>query len=64
MANGPPTRKAWFWPALFFGAFAAGALLWGIWMYKIVQRTRRQQENGFFAPQGSPALPATNSARP
>jgi hypothetical protein len=65
--------RRYFWPVLFISAFALGALLWALWMYQVVAKTRRQQQNGFFVPRdkspsgavtNSPAaLPPTNSAR-
>jgi formylglycine-generating enzyme len=42
-----PNGKPYFWPALFIGAFAVGAVLWGFWMFKFVRQTRENRENGF-----------------
>ena len=55
-------KRPFFWPTLFLGAFLLGAVLWGIWMYNIVERTRqqRQQQEGFFVPQSEPVLNSTN----
>ncbi|MDB6112500.1 MAG: hypothetical protein JWR69_4250 [Pedosphaera sp.] len=47
-------NKRYFWPSLFIGAFFAGAVLWCVWMYKVVERTRKQQQEGFFVPQPEP----------
>ena len=43
--------RRYFWPVLFISAFGLGALLWGLWMYQVVVKTRRQQNDGFFVPQ-------------
>jgi len=58
--NGKPQHKPYFWPALFLSAFVAAALLWVVWMYVLVQKTRHQQQNRFFVPQGS--APISNSS--
>jgi sulfatase modifying factor 1 len=56
--NAERQNKRYLWPAIFLGAFFAGAVLWCVWMYKVVERTRRQQREGFFVPQ--PNGPASN----
>jgi sulfatase modifying factor 1 len=68
-------RRRYFWPAIFLGAFAFGAVLWGVWMVKFVRQTRENRDNGNFivpinthplpvVPQKSAGAPAvkTNSA--
>jgi hypothetical protein len=69
MNENPRPKSAYFWPALFLGAFAGGALLWAAWMYHIVVKTRQQteeqRENSFFVPQGTPsATGAASNAAP
>lgn len=58
-------RKPFLWPALFIGAFALGALLWGLWMIKVIQQTRerRDETHGFFVPMATNA-PASQPAHP
>ncbi len=60
--NGKPQHRPFFWPVLFLTAFVTAALLWAIWMYVLVQKTRSHQQNGFFVPQGNP--PAVSPANP
>lgn len=43
-------RKPLFWPALFGGAFLVGGMLWCVWMWFIVQKTRASRDNSFFVP--------------
>src|ERR1700678_1653470 len=63
-------RKPYFWPALFIGAFAVGAVLWGFWMFKFVRQTRENRENGFSVLINTnpapiqPAKPVLNPATP
>ena len=49
---------------LFMGAFALGALLWCLWMWHIVLKTRETRDSGFFVPMAgqTPPSAATNSA--
>ena len=39
-----------FWPTLIIGAFVLGAILWSVWMYRIVVKTKENRENKFFVP--------------
>ncbi len=60
-------KRSNFWPAVFLGAFVAGALLWAIWMYHVVrvtrQQTREQRENSFFVPPANaPANSGSNTS--
>jgi hypothetical protein len=57
-------RKPRFWPMLFMGAFALGAVLWGLWMWHIVQKTRESRDNGFFVPMAGQTPPASQSNTP
>jgi hypothetical protein len=50
-------RKPRFWPALFGGAFLAGGILWCVWMWFIVQKTRASRDNSFFVPIAGQTLP-------
>jgi hypothetical protein len=63
--NGKPRpHKPYFWPALFLSAFVAAAVLWVVWMYVLVQKTRRQQQNGFFVPYTGPTVSNAPNAAP
>ena len=42
--------KPLLWPLLFLGAFAAGAMLWCVWMLAIVHKTQRIHPDEFYAP--------------
>jgi hypothetical protein len=44
---------------LFMGAFALGALLWCLWMWHIVQKTRETRDSGFFVPMAGQTPPST-----
>jgi hypothetical protein len=66
-------RKPLFWPALFGGAFLVGGILWCVWMWFIVQKTRASRDNGFFVPisgettsvpAGSAVTPSNAPAKP
>ena len=46
MTEAPKPRPV-FWPMLFIGAFALGAILWGIWMVRLVRQTRETRDNSF-----------------
>jgi hypothetical protein len=59
-------RKPYLWPMIFLTAFVLGALLWGLWMAKVIRQTRQNRDHGFFVPLSSPSpgqapRPATNS---
>ncbi len=59
-------RKPYLWPMIFLTAFVLGALLWGLWMAKVIRQTRLNRDHGFFVPlsnpaPGQPPRPATNS---
>jgi hypothetical protein len=54
-----PKRKPLFWPMLFMGAFVLGGLLWCLWMWHIVQKTRETRDSGFFVPMSGQTAPAT-----
>ena len=61
--NGKPTQhKPYFWPVIFLSAFVAAAVLWVVWMYVLVQKTRHQQQNGFFVPQSGPSAGTSSPA--
>jgi hypothetical protein len=55
-------RKPRFWPMLFLGAFASGAILWCLWMVVIVQKTRQIHPTDLYPPasQSSPSLPSNS----
>ena len=63
-------KRPYFWPGLFLTAFLFGAILWGLWMYKLVVRTRSYHDESFPVPRSTPidttptniAVPRTNSA--
>jgi hypothetical protein len=58
-------RKPLFWPLLFLGAFAAGALLWCVWMLAIVHKTQRIHPDEFYAPmEKSGVAVVTNGPKP
>jgi hypothetical protein len=38
------------WPLAFLTAFAVGAVLWGIWMIKIIRDTRERRDNSYTLP--------------
>ena len=50
-----------FWPMMFIGAFALGAVLWAVWMINIVRKTRENRENTFFVPPPVQATTNTNA---
>jgi hypothetical protein len=50
-----------FWPALFGAAFLVGALLWCVWMWHIVQKTREARDNSFFVPVTGQTAPSANN---
>ncbi len=45
-----PLRKPRFWPMVFLVAFLLGAVLWGLWMSRIIQQTRASRADPFFVP--------------
>jgi hypothetical protein len=45
-----PQRKPIFWPALFLTAFILGAILWALWMSRVIRQTREDRGGGFFVP--------------
>jgi predicted permease len=45
-----PQRKPRFWPVVFLVAFLLGAVLWGLWMSRIIQQTRASRTDPFFVP--------------
>jgi hypothetical protein len=51
-------RKPLFWPALFMGAFLVGGILWCVWMWHIVQKTRESRDNSFFVPMAGETVPS------
>ena len=55
-------RKPYLWPMIFLTAFVLGALLWGLWMAKVIRQTRQNREHGFFVPLSNP--PPSQSPRP
>jgi hypothetical protein len=57
----PQKRKPLFWPVLFMGAFAVGGILWCVWMWHIVQKTRESRDNGFFVPMSGETAPASSN---
>lgn len=48
-----PQRKPRFWPVVFVAAFLLGAILWGLWMSKIIQQTRATRNYRFGTQSGS-----------
>ncbi|EEF61580.1 formylglycine-generating enzyme family protein [Pedosphaera parvula] len=58
-------KRSYFWPALIASAFVFGAVLWGLWMYKLVKQTRSYKENAFPVPRSEPVdTPPTNGTAP
>lgn len=57
-------RKPMFWQILFATAFGLGAILWCIWMWHIVQKTREERDSGFFVPVTGQNEPAPSSPPP
>jgi hypothetical protein len=55
-------RKPLFWPALFGGAFLVGGILWCVWMWHIVQKTRESRDNSFFVPMAGETVPSNAPA--
>jgi hypothetical protein len=48
-----PKPKPIFWAALFITAFALGAILWALWMVRVIRQTREARdspEKGFLVP--------------
>jgi hypothetical protein len=67
MNEEPQPRRPRFWPVVFLVAFLGGGVLWMLWMYHVVVKTREQvqeqRENSFFVPPASaPIIPGTNTA--
>jgi hypothetical protein len=64
MNDEPTTKpKPVFWPALFITAFALGAVLWALWMTKVIRQTREirdSQNQGFFVPMATNAPDASH----
>ncbi len=60
-----PQRKPRFWPVVFVTAFLLGAILWGLWMSKLIQQTRTNRIYRIGTPSGSNApiltAPGTSS---
>ena len=63
-----PKPKPRFWPLLFLLAFVLGAILWGVWMSKVIRQTRNtrdeRDQNGFFVPINTNQANSTNLFRP
>ena len=59
-----PKRKPYFWPMVFGAGFVLGAVLWGLWMIKVVRQTRINRDSGFFVPISKPAFPAPEGSVP
>jgi hypothetical protein len=57
-------RKPLFWPALFGGAFLAGGILWCVWMWFIVQKTRATRDSSFFVPISGQTAPGPSDTAP
>jgi formylglycine-generating enzyme len=65
-------KSRYFWPTLIVSAFVFGAILWGLWMYRLVKQTRSYKENAFPVPRSepvdsvstNPTAPKTNSSLP
>jgi hypothetical protein len=57
-------RKPRFWPVVFLVAFLLGAVLWGLWMSRIIQQTRASRTDPFFVPvsTNTNSLPAPHPA--
>ncbi len=51
-------RKPYFWPVIFIAGFVLGAVLWALWMSKVIEQTRRVRDSGFFVPMATNAAPA------
>lgn len=61
--DNPPQRPPRFWPMMFIGAFAFGALLWVAWMAHIVVKTRADRDRMSRDPMYNTENPApTNSS--
>jgi Tfp pilus assembly protein PilN len=55
-------NKSRFWPMLFLTAFLLAAALWAVWMYVLVQKSRRRPDTDFFVPRSNaPAAHDTNT---
>jgi hypothetical protein len=52
-----PKRRPIFWPVLFMSAFVLGAVLWAVWMSRVIQQTREKRDPGFFVPMNTNPLP-------
>ena len=67
MNDEPQHPRPRFWPVVFLVAFLGGGMLWTLWMYHLVVKTRgqvrEQRDNSFFVPPASaPITPGTNTA--
>jgi len=60
MSDDPkPTPR--FWPVLFITAFVLGALLWALWMTRVIRQTRESRDergSGFYVPTTTNPAPA------
>ena len=59
-------RKPYFWPMVFLAGFGLGAVLWALWMSKVIQQTRTIRDSSYFVPMSNPAgqSPATTTLNP
>ncbi len=57
-------RKPYFWPVVFLAGFVLGAVLWALWMSKVIRQTRQVRDSGFFVPMSNPAVPAPTNTAP
>jgi len=55
--------KPKFWPILFLAAFAVGAVLWALWMSRVIRQTRENRDIGFFVPMNTNPLPTVPTSR-
>jgi hypothetical protein len=55
--NEPQKQRPIFWPVLFLSAFVLGAVLWGLWMSRVIRQTRENRDIGFFVPMNTNPLP-------
>jgi hypothetical protein len=55
--NDQQKPKPVFWQALFLTAFVVGAVLWALWMSRVIRQTRENRDIGFFVPMNTNPLP-------